>query len=55
MIAKIGIGGGTGHVFEYTGSASRQVALDSTYVDAKGTAYSGTVTLAPYTSLVLMK
>ena len=28
LIAKIGIGGGTGHVFEYTGSAIRALAME---------------------------
>ena len=28
LIAKIGIGGGTGHVFEYTGSAIRSLSME---------------------------
>jgi hypothetical protein len=35
--------------------APRQVVLDASYTDAKGTTHSGTVTLQPYTSMVLMK
>ncbi len=28
LIAKIGVGGGTGHVFEYTGSAIRSLTME---------------------------
>ena len=28
LIAKIGVGGGTGHVFEYTGSAIRALTME---------------------------
>lgn len=41
--------------FEYNASNSnRVVSLDGSYIDVKGTRYSGTITLAPYTSVVLM-
>ena len=29
LIAKIGVGGGTGHVFEYTGAAVRQLSMEA--------------------------
>jgi hypothetical protein len=35
--------------------APKQVALDSSYVDPTGAARSGTLTLQPFTSIVLMK
>ncbi len=42
--------------FEYNPTPSPMtVTLDTSYVDATGAAYSGSATLAPYTSLVLMK
>lgn len=42
--------------FEYNASAtSKTVALDGTYVDARNNTHSGTITLAPFTSAVLMK
>ncbi len=28
LLAKIGVGGGTGHVFEYTGSAIRGLTME---------------------------
>ncbi len=41
--------------FEYNGSNSnRVVTLDASYIDVKGKKYSGTITLLPYTSAVLM-
>ncbi|WP_162945016.1 right-handed parallel beta-helix repeat-containing protein, partial [Flavisolibacter nicotianae] len=43
--------------FEYNATnAPRTVVLDATYMDVKGKAYnSGTVTLAPYTSVILIR
>ena len=41
--------------FEYNASTSnRVVSLNGSYVDVKGTKYDGSITLAPYTSAVLM-
>ena len=41
--------------FEYNASTSNKVvSLDGNYVDVKGTKYDGSITLAPYTSAVLM-
>jgi len=41
--------------FEYNASSSNKtVSLDGGYIDAKGTKYSGSVTLSPYASIVLM-
>ncbi len=43
-------------VFQYNPSKTATTfTLNDTYMDAKGVAYSGTVTLQPYTSLVLFK
>jgi MYXO-CTERM domain-containing protein len=39
--------------FEVATQAAKTVTLDRTYVDARGTAYCGTTTLAPFTSIVL--
>lgn len=42
--------------FEYNATkVDRAVALDQTYVDVTGKAYCGTMTIAPYRSLILMK
>jgi hypothetical protein len=42
--------------FEYNPTRSnRVVALSGNYVDVEGTAYSGSVTLAPYTSIILLR
>ncbi len=42
--------------FEYNGStAAKNIALDGNYVDARNKKYSGTVTLSPFASLVLMR
>ncbi|MDP4222851.1 MAG: SwmB domain-containing protein [Bacteroidota bacterium] len=42
-------------IFEYNASGSAKVVtLDGSYIDVKGTKYSGTITLQPYTSAVLM-
>ena len=41
--------------FEYNATNSNKVvSLGASYMDVKGTSYSGNVTLAPYTSLVLI-
>ena len=41
--------------FEYNASTSNKVvSLDGSYIDVKGTRYSGSVTLLPYTSVILM-
>jgi uncharacterized repeat protein (TIGR02059 family) len=41
--------------FEYNASNSNKtVSLDGSYIDAKGAKYSGTITLLPFTSSVLM-
>jgi len=41
--------------FEYNAtSTSKLVSLGATYVDAKGTTYAGSITLAPYSSAVLI-
>ena len=41
--------------FEYNATGSQKIiALDGAYIDVKGTKYSGTLTLMPYTSAVLM-
>ena len=41
--------------FEYNASSSNKtIPLDGGYIDAKGTKYSGSVTLSPYASIVLM-
>jgi uncharacterized repeat protein (TIGR02059 family) len=41
--------------FEYNASTSNKVvSLDGNYVDVKGTKYDGSITLAPYSSAVLM-
>ncbi len=43
-------------VFQYNpGKTVKTFTLNDTYMDAKGATYSGTVTLQPYTSLVLFK
>jgi parallel beta-helix repeat protein len=36
-------------------AANKTVTLDANYIDAKGAAYSGTITIAPYSSLVLLQ
>jgi hypothetical protein len=42
--------------FEYNATTSaKTVALSNVYQDVKGNKYSGSVTLAPYTSVILMK
>ena len=42
--------------FEYNPTNSnKSVGLDKNYIDVKNTSYSGTVTLAPYSSLILLK
>jgi len=42
--------------FEYNATSSdKKVSLDAIYVDVKKTQYSGTITLAPFTSVVLIK
>jgi uncharacterized repeat protein (TIGR02059 family) len=41
--------------FEYNAStSSKVVSLDGSYIDVKGAKYNGSITLAPYTSAVLM-
>ena len=41
--------------FEYNASTSNKtVSLDGSYIDVKGAKYNGSITLAPYTSAVLM-
>jgi len=41
--------------FEYNATSSQKViSLDGAYIDVKGTKYSGTITLLPYTSTILM-
>lgn len=41
--------------FEYNASNSnKSVSLDGSYIDVKGTKYSGTITLSPYSSVVLI-
>jgi len=41
--------------FEYNPTAtSKMVSLGATYVDSKGTTYAGSITLAPYSSAVLI-
>src|SRR5690606_25988773 len=43
-------------LLEYNASKSeKRVSLDGTYVDVRNKQYSGTVTLAPYSSLLLIK
>ena len=42
--------------FEYNGfSSNKTISLGATYIDVKGNSYNGTITLAPYTSAVLIK
>ncbi|HVF81366.1 MAG TPA: PA14 domain-containing protein [Flavisolibacter sp.] len=42
--------------FEYNASAtSTTVSLDGTYIDARNTTYNGSITLAPFSSAVLIK
>ena len=42
--------------FEYNPStAAKTIALDRSYVDSRNTSYDGTITLAPFTSAVLIK
>ncbi len=42
--------------FEYNGTqVSKTIALDADYADAKNTKYSGSITLQPFTSVVLIK
>jgi hypothetical protein len=42
--------------FEYNdGNAAKLIALDASYLDVKGTQYSGYLSLAPFTSVVLLK
>ena len=42
--------------FEYNPTnSSKSIALDKNYIDVKGVNYSGSVTLAPYSSVVLLK
>ena len=42
--------------FEYNASASNKtVSLDANYIDVTGKSYNGTITLAPYTSAVLIR
>ena len=43
-------------VFQYNpGNTTKTFSVSGTYYDAKGATYSGTITLQPYTSLVLFK
>ncbi|HLP86502.1 MAG TPA: right-handed parallel beta-helix repeat-containing protein [Candidatus Paceibacterota bacterium] len=42
--------------FEYNStSSSKTVSLDSSYVDITGSVHSGSITLSPYTSIILIK
>ncbi len=42
--------------FEYNATTTaKTIALDASYVDAKNKSYSGSITLQPYTSLVLIR
>jgi len=42
--------------FEYnTTTSNKIIALDAKYIDVKGATYNGTITLAPYSSAVLIK
>lgn len=42
--------------FEYNASAqSKTITLDANYIDCKNNSYDGTITLAPYTSAVLIR
>jgi parallel beta-helix repeat protein len=42
--------------FEYNpNSSTKTISLDRNYIDVKGTNYSGSVTLQPYSSIVLIK
>jgi parallel beta-helix repeat protein len=42
--------------FEYNPTtSSKTISLDGNYIDAKGTSYSGSVTLAPFSSVILIK
>jgi hypothetical protein len=42
--------------FEYNATnSSKTVSLDQSYVDVKGTPYSNSITLAPYSSVILLK
>ncbi|MBD0327797.1 MAG: right-handed parallel beta-helix repeat-containing protein, partial [Pyrinomonadaceae bacterium] len=42
--------------FEYNAAGTaKQVALDGTYVDVRGQSYSGSLTLAPYSAVVLLR
>jgi hypothetical protein len=43
-------------LFEYNPTAANKVvALSGSYVDVKNVSYSGSVTLKPFTSIVLIK
>jgi hypothetical protein len=43
-------------LFEYNPTkADKIITLSGNYIDVKGTTYSGSVTLKPYTSIVLIK
>ncbi len=54
--APVSIPGADGHIrFEYNSTtAAKTVALDGNYVDIKGQNYNGSITLQPYTSVVLL-
>jgi parallel beta-helix repeat protein len=42
--------------FEYNATkSSKTISLDAKYIDVKGNSYSGSVTLKPYTSIILIK
>ena len=42
--------------FEYNATRSSvTITLDTNYIDVSGAAHSGTITLAPYTSVVLIR
>jgi parallel beta-helix repeat protein len=43
-------------VFEYNSSnSSRTIPLNASYIDVKGNSYNNSVTLAPYSSIILLK
>lgn len=42
--------------FEYNATLSnKRISLDANYIDVKGAAYNGVITLAPFTSAILIK
>lgn len=55
LISPIALSSETGIRFEYNATNSNKaVALDAGYLDVKGKSYSGSVTLLPFTSVILL-